>query len=293
MLSGVKAVLILRCIDGEMRGRLAKCPLCKRGQPKIVEPGHDFASCNGFFDEDMGGRVSCSFSMPVQKAARVLPWYTETPTEEQEAEMDALAEVAKSGKVAPSSSNESAVKNILKKAKSVDWKVGNKSDNNATTTAMMTIAQEGGVALPEGNEKKSVGKLVVANGKTCTAPEVMQMIIDEYGFANDQAAAAEATADAATSVCAVAANAKFYAMLDEFQTILRKSGEFMKANSYKKASDAIASLDFEITEENALKLGKSGKFKVPGIGKSTAEKLQELAETGSVAKLEEIKASVE
>lgn len=276
-----------------MRGRLAKCPLCKRGQPKIVEMDDDFASCNGYFDDEAASRVSCSFKVAVQTAKRTLPWYTETPTEEQEEEMDTLAEVAKTGKLAPSSGNKSAIKDILKKAKSVDWKVGNKSDNNATATAMLAIAKEGGVALPEGSEKKAVGKLVVAHGKTCTAPEVMQMIIDEYGFANDQAAAADAAADAATSVCAVPANAKFYAMLDEFQTILRKMGEYMKSNSYKKASDAIASLDFEITEDNALKLGKPGKSKVPGIGKSTAEKLQELAQTGSVAKLEEIRASVE
>jgi len=292
--TGVKAVLILRCIDGDMRGRLARCPLCKRGQPKLAEAAHDFASCNGYYDDEMGGRVSCSYKVPVAKAARILPWLESTPTEEQEAEMDELAELAKSGKTAPNPSNEAAVKDILKKAKNdIDWKVGNKSEIKATATAMVTIAKNGGVNLPEGGELKAVGKILVANAKTSTAAEVMQLVLDEYGFASDQAAAAEATADAAHNVCACSANAKYYGMLDEFGSLMRKSGEYMKANSYKKSADAVAALEFEITVDNALKLGKSGKLKTPGIGKSTAEKLQELAETGTVVKLEEAKASIE
>lgn len=284
---------MLRCIDGETRGRLARCPLCKRGRPKIADAADDFASCNGYFDEDMGGRVGCSYKVPLAEAGRMLPWYTEAPTEEQEAEMDAFAELVKSGKIAPTANNDSKIKDMLKKAKKIDWKVGNKSEKRATATALMDIAKEGGVALPEESELRSVGKIMAANAMTSTAKEVMQLIIDEYGFASDKAAADEANADAATSVCAVAANAKFYAMLDGFGILLRKSGEFMKANSYKKAADAVAGLDFEITVDNALKLGKSGKLKVAGIGKSTAEKLEELAETGTVAKFEEMKASVE
>lgn len=276
-----------------MRGRLARCPMCKQGKPKIAEEDHDYASCNGYFDEDMQARVSCSFQISLKKAARVQPWYTDAPTEEQEEEMKAQDELAKSGKVAPSSDTKGAMEELLAKAESVDWKASNKVEIKATTAAMVKICQEAGVGLPEGNEQKAVGKLVVANGKTCTAPQVMQLIIDEYGFAKDKAAAEQATGDAALSLCKVPANAPLYSMLDEFAELMRKSGEFMKSNMQRKAAQAVASLAFEVTEDNALKLGKSGKAKIPGIGKSTAEKMYEFITTGKVAKLEELRASVE
>ncbi|KAI2489577.1 NAD+ ADP-ribosyltransferase [Fragilaria crotonensis] len=292
IIGGRKDALILRCIDGQMRGRLARCPMCKQGKPKIAEEDHDYASCNGYFDEDMQSRVPCNFQISLDKAARLHPWYTEPPTEEQEEEMKAQDEVAKSGKAPPNPKNESAAKEILRKAETMEWKVKSKEDIKSTTEAIVKICLDGGVSLPKGSEQKAVGKLVV-QCKTATAAEVIKLIIDEYGFASGKDTGDQAIDNVAASLCKVPANAKLYAMLDEFAELMRKSGEFMKSNMQKKCAQAIAALPFEVTEENALKLGKPGKAKIPGIGKSSAEKMHEYLTTGKVAKLEELRASIE
>ena len=260
-----------------------------------MEEDHDFSTCSGYFDEDAQARVPCSYKISLLEAARVQQpsWYTEPLTEEQEAEFKAMDELAKSGKAAPNPKNDVVMEELLVKAKKVDWKASSKDEIKATAAAMLKICQDGGVALPKGSEQKAVGKLVVANAKSSTAQQVMQLIIDEYGFAQDKAAAGQATGDAAISLCKVAANAPLYSILDEFAELMRKAGEYMKSNTYKKAASAIAALEFEVTEENALKLGKAGKLKVAGIGKSTAEKMYEFMTTGTVEKLEQLKASVE
>ena len=267
--------------------------MCKQGKPKIAEEDHDYASCNGYFDEDMQARVPCSFQISLDQAARLHPWYREPPTEEEEEAMKAQDEVAKSGKAAPNPKNASAVKEMIRVAESMEWKASTKEEIKSTTDAIAKICKGGGVSLPKGGEQKAVGKLVVANAKTATAAEVVQLIVDEYGFALDKETAGQTSDNVAVSLCKVAANAPLYSMLDEFAELMRKSGEFMKSNMQKKCAQAIAALSFEVTEENALKLGKPGKAKVPGIGKSSAEKMHEYLTTGKVAKLEELRASIE
>jgi poly [ADP-ribose] polymerase len=61
--------------------------------------------------------------------------------------------------------------------------------------------------------------------------------------------------------------------------------------TYKKVANAIEQLDFEVTEENALGLGK-GKTKVDGIGKGSAEKIHEFLTTGNIEKLQDKKAGL-
>jgi Helix-hairpin-helix domain len=279
-----------------MRGRLARCPMCKQGRPKIAEETHDFVSCNGYFDEDAQVRVSCSFQISLAKASRLHPWYTERPTEEQEEAMKAQYEVGtktSSKGTLGENQNESAIQSAIDKAKAIEWKTSNKTEIMATTSALVKICKECGIDLPKDMETKSVGKLVVANAKSSTAPKVLQMILDEYGFVKDKEAADKLTDDVAAQICQVPENAPLYKMLDEFAELMRKSGEFMKSNMQKKSAQAVAALKFEVTEDNALKLGKPGKSKIPGIGKSTAEKMHEFLTTGTVTKLEELRASIE
>ena len=60
--------------------------------------------------------------------------------------------------------------------------------------------------------------------------------------------------------------------------------------SYNKVSSAIKDMTVEITADNAMGFSK-GKTKVPGIGKSSAEKMKEFCETGTLEKLEEKRAA--
>jgi DNA polymerase/3'-5' exonuclease PolX len=59
--------------------------------------------------------------------------------------------------------------------------------------------------------------------------------------------------------------------------------------SYTKVSNALKDLEFEVTADNAMSLSK-GKTKIPGVGKSSAEKMKEFMETGTMQKLEEKRA---
>lgn len=60
--------------------------------------------------------------------------------------------------------------------------------------------------------------------------------------------------------------------------------------SYRKAAAAVRDIEEEITADNALTFSK-GKSKLPGIGKGTAEKMKEFAESGKIEKLEEKRAA--
>jgi hypothetical protein len=252
---------VRKCLDGHLFGRLDKCPLCTRGRLAIPSEYEDVAKCQGWFDEEARQHVPCSYVVPLAKAPRLQPWFKQKPSEEEETEMDALAEAKKKG-----SAPEGAVEDLLEKASKVEWKTGNKDGLKATAAAMLKLCKEASLKLPEQAPEKAVGKFIASN-RNGNPKDVMQIIVDEYGFEDkkQEAAAAQAASDA----CAVPANAACFQMLQEFASLFRKGGDYMKANAYLKASQAVAELKEEITAENALKFGKSGKHKVAGIGKST------------------------
>ena len=58
------------------------------------------------------------------------------------------------------------------------------------------------------------------------------------------------------------------------------------ALSYVKAVATLTDLKEEVTEDNAMSFSK-GKTKLPAIGKATAQKMLEFAQTGTFTKLEE------
>lgn len=60
--------------------------------------------------------------------------------------------------------------------------------------------------------------------------------------------------------------------------------------SYQKVAKAIKEMEEEITADNAMSFSR-GKTKVAGIGKSSAEKMKEFMQTGTIQKLEEKRAA--
>jgi hypothetical protein len=98
---------------------------------------------------------------------RILPWWSEKPTEEEEMAMKDLDDTTKTGKAASSSE---AVKTLAVKVKELDWKTSNKAEIQKSTAALVEILikEEGSkVNLPEGRELMAVGKLVAANQVSC------------------------------------------------------------------------------------------------------------------------------
>lgn len=67
--TGTKGVLLLRVIDGEVYGRLGKCPICEKGQLKLNDEGKE-VQCKGFYNEDVGAFEVCYFSIEPEKAQR-------------------------------------------------------------------------------------------------------------------------------------------------------------------------------------------------------------------------------
>ena len=71
--TGNKDMLLYKCIDGHVYGRLPRCPICS-GQLKMHENLTKIV-CLGKFDEDSNVRYPCSNSYSPEEAPRWLPWY--------------------------------------------------------------------------------------------------------------------------------------------------------------------------------------------------------------------------
>ena len=163
-----------------MRGRLARCPLCIHGKMAVRDADAKEASCTGYYDEDLSARVSCSYKESVKKVRRLLPWWSEKPTEEEEIAMKELDDTAKTGKAASSSD---AIEAFAVKVKKLDWKTSNKAEIQKSTAAMIAILTKGEgskVNLPKGRELMAVGKLVAAN-QVCCCHFILDRVIVRLG----------------------------------------------------------------------------------------------------------------
>jgi len=67
---GTKDVLLLRVIDGEVHGRLARCPTCDKGKLKVIDEDPGKVECKGFFHKESGAYHKCFNVMGVDQAPR-------------------------------------------------------------------------------------------------------------------------------------------------------------------------------------------------------------------------------
>ena len=77
----------------------------------------------------------------------------------------------------------------------------------------------------------------------------------------------------------------------ELTDSLLSIGNANAGSSYTRAVNALKDVEYEITADNALGLAK-GDTKVKNIGKSSADKIKEFCQTGTMAKLEEKRSHV-
>jgi DNA polymerase/3'-5' exonuclease PolX len=115
---------------------------------------------------------------------------------------------------------------------------------------------------------------------------MIPLLIGTFGYVEDKKKKASVKQDKLAESVAVPANAPIIAALQELAELYFKEGNRNAGGSYVKAVKALSELDYVITKDNALQLGK-GKTKVAGIGKGTAEKIFEFFTTGEIAKLQE------
>lgn len=74
LVSGNKDLMMARIIDGQLKGRLGRCPMCLRGKLQLEDEHAKKAICKGYFDEDLGVREPCSYACPIDEAPRKHPW---------------------------------------------------------------------------------------------------------------------------------------------------------------------------------------------------------------------------
>mmetsp|Transcript_19864 Transcript_19864/g.41056 ORF Transcript_19864/g.41056 Transcript_19864/m.41056 type:complete len:474 (+) Transcript_19864:186-1607(+) len=291
-MTGTKDALLLRCIDGHVNGRLARCPMCFRGKLQLADKdAGQTVACGGYFDEEISARIPCTYVAKNERAPRLQPWYAEKPTEEQTEEIKKITEEheAKASGGGGGGSGGAPVE-LLKLANDLDWPdISTMAGKKEAANLMAELCTSGDVTvdLPQDEKKARMacGKIIVGHPEA-SASQILELIVKEYGVSSNKLALAEKQKDAIAESCNCPANAGIMQAFLELGNLYLKEGNANAAGAYKRAATAIMGLDFEITADNAKGLCK-GKTKVANIGKGSADKMYEFFTTGTIEKLEE------
>lgn len=234
-------------------------------------------------------RISCDIVYSFSEAPRA-KWFDEEPSEEEKEEMDRLAEVAKGNE--PSGAepdDDSDLGQLMKAAEDIDLDFSTDAATKASTQKMMKILQGSSAKLdlPEKDAlRMAVGRTLVANKKE-SAPDLVKMLVNQFGFVKAKAEKAEKKKAAVEATCAVPENAALLCAFKELAEFYFKEKNANAGATYQKVVKALKELPFAVTAENAKSLGKPGKNKVNGVGASSASKMYEFVTTGTIEKLEE------
>ena len=72
--TGNRNLLMARIIDGQLKGRLGRCPMCIRGRMQLENDHARQAICKGYYNEDIGAHESCNYTCLIDDAPRNHPW---------------------------------------------------------------------------------------------------------------------------------------------------------------------------------------------------------------------------
>jgi hypothetical protein len=100
--TGNKEMQMEKVIDGEVYGRLARCPLCS-GRIKIKD-GTSTVVCNGTFDESSQVKIECAYQATPSEAPRWKPWYVRVGPTLGSTDQSDLAIIARHSRVTHSAS---------------------------------------------------------------------------------------------------------------------------------------------------------------------------------------------
>ena len=278
VLKGTKPTLLLKCLDGHMNGRIGKCPMCKHGKLSLCEEDEgDTITCTGYFNEEVSGRFSCSFTCKYSDVPR-FKWFMEKPSEEEEAEMDS-----------EENQEDSSAKNVADKmasaiGKDTEFNLNNRAGIREAVEHYVDVCKEFKVNLPEDEATRQVGTLLISD-KSLSVSEFCLVLCKKFGMKRSEEED-QKRRDMISSQCVCSSNGPIFEVITELGNFYEKEGNRNATNSYRKVANAIKNLDYEITADNAMGLSK-GRTKVAGIGKGSAEKMKEFLLTGKIEKLEE------
>lgn len=171
---------------------------------------------------------------------------------------------------------------IQTEAAKIDWDLSSRPTIRASADALTELLVQHGLDNPT---TKEVGKMI-SNNRQESLSTIVDMCVKHFGYAEQKAAKAAKKQEHTKNAVKCEANANIVAAFRELAELYAKTGNRNAASTYFRVTNALSELDFEITEENALGLGK-GKTKVENIGKATAEKMHEFVTTGTMQKLED------
>ncbi|CAJ1936738.1 unnamed protein product [Cylindrotheca closterium] len=296
VIKGNKDFVIFKVIDGKVHGRLGYCAL-DGGRLKMEEDCVTVVSM-GTFDETLSMPIPSDFKAPrLDPKLQRLKWFNQKPSEEEEEEMDKLYEDAKAmgqggaaGASGASGEGGELRQELLDAAENIEnWSLA-KADKKTLKGYQVAIKAigEGKIAFPEGNRvNNEIGQLLVQNKKAdASAKEVMGLVIDKFGLVEVKEKNEAAKAETIATSCACPENGKMVAAFEELAGLYFKEGNRNAGSTYKRVSSALKDLEVEVTAKNATSFSK-GKTKIQGIGPSSAKKMLEFAETGTMEKLEE------
>ena len=326
-MTGKKEFVLFKVIDGEVNGRLGNCVLCG-GRLKFQEDDLEHVVCNGRFDEDTNMRLPCGFKAPIdEKTPRYHPWHSDEPTDEEKEAMEKQIDEARG----EGGGEDNAVgKELLEQAEKMDWKMIDKQQIQAATGELLKLVS-GKIDLPENKPPKMVlGPILLAN-RDKAPKEIVNLVIEKYGFKEEKEKKAAAKEAAIESQCANPKNAALLLVFQELKEFYFK-GMVVSCNSMLKRCAFVSPFDHlnisvcsnldshicfalllsegnrnagasytkvcnalkDLKHEVTAKNAMSfskGKTKIPGIGKGSAEKMKEFMETGTIQKLEEKRAN--
>jgi hypothetical protein len=243
--------------------------------------------------------VACAFvsyELPTFHLVLKLDRYTREPTKEQDEEITRLIDEAK-GDAPPSESATAVVDELIAKAdkKIKQLELHNNEGVKKATAAIYDLLKNSPaeIDLPEdeSDAKHRVGAMIAAN-RSLTLAELIRVLVNELGFkeVKDNKAAKKQAALEANIKCQE--NAAMVSAFQELSEYYFKEGNRNAGVVHSKVAHALQTLEFPVTEENAMSLGKSSKTKIAGIGEKSAEKILEFVTTGTIEKLEEKRANV-
>ena len=158
VLKGTKPLLLMKCMDGHLNGRLARCPLCHEGRLNLEVD--DTVQCSGYFDEDTHQRVACNYSSKDADAPRS-KWYIEKPSEEEEEEMK--KEASNPDTVASNSVAEQMVDALA----SFQFPLKTKAEIKSATGVFLDMARRFNLNVSEDDKeaRRSIGPFIFSNRK--------------------------------------------------------------------------------------------------------------------------------
>lgn len=209
--------------------------------------------------------------------------------------MESLIAEAKGEDAPLSASSDSDLAKMIKAANKLAWNLSGRDGIRAAVSGLLDILRSAGektVALPddETTALHSITGIITLNQDKPVA-EIVPLIVQQYGYVETKQKATAKQLEALEQSIKNPKNAALVHAFHELGTLYFKEKNKNAGPAIMRVVKALSELDFEVTEENALGLGK-GKTKIPNIGKSSAEKIYEFVTAGRIEKLDEKRAVV-